>query len=248
MTISRFAAAFVVPVAVFGILYVVAVRPQRAGARLAQHQLEQSRARVTRAPIRERKGDGTAAHVKALLDSPAVGGVRDLSFDKDPEDVKLTFDARPDQIGRFFWTLPTLPAFDVRSLELSPGAEGLVHVTVALRAHKQDDRVAAPLAESGSEPRWSRNPFTQRPVAPPKAAEQSIRVVPSMADPIVSGIVVSGGRRLAVVNDRIVGPGDVLGTATVRSIEPEAVVIAGPDGRPRRVPVRRPVGASTGPM
>ena len=222
MTISRFAVAFVVPVALFGVLYVVAVGPQRARARLAQHQLGQARAKVARALSPERRV---------------------------PEDLTLTFDARHDQVGTFFWTLPAFAALDVRFAELSAAAEGLVHVTVGLRAHEHDHQVAATLAESGSEPRWSRNPFVQRLTPSPNVAVRPVSIAPPVAaDPVVSGILVSGGRRLAVVDGRIVGPGDLLGATTVRSIEPEAIVIAGPDGRARRVPVRRPATVSTGPM
>jgi hypothetical protein len=252
MKASPVAVALCVPMAVLGTLYAVAVRPQRAQALEAQHRLKQARAHALTLAASQKPASGDVrepAHVlRDLLSSPVIGGVQDLSIRSAANELAVTFDASHGQVGRFFWTLPTQPvSFDVRSVELTPGAEGLVHAAIALVAHNQERRPPALPAERGLEPQWKRNPFT--PLPAPSGTGRGGGVVTSRStDPTVSGILESAGRRVAVVDGRIVGPGDLVGTSTVQSIEPEAVVIAGPDGRPRRLPLRRPAANPAGPM
>jgi hypothetical protein len=56
----------------------------------------------------------------------------------------------------------------------------------------------------------------------------------------VSGILFSSRRQAAVVDGRVVGAGDRVGTAVVQSIEPDAVVIVTSRGEMRRLEVVRP--------
>jgi hypothetical protein len=93
-------------------------------------------------------------------------------------------------------------------------------------------------------------PVSPAAVAAPESAREEVRIRRSAAAPppapVVSSILISDGRRLARVDGRIVGPGDRLPAGIVQSIEPDAVVFAGPDGRSRRVEIARPgVGART---
>jgi hypothetical protein len=62
----------------------------------------------------------------------------------------------------------------------------------------------------------------------------------------VTSILVSGGRRFARVDGRIVGPGDRLGSWIVKSIDSEAVIVADASGRTRRIEMeRRGIPAAT---
>jgi Tfp pilus assembly PilM family ATPase len=63
-------------------------------------------------------------------------------------------------------------------------------------------------------------------------------------DPVVTGILVSDGRRVALVDGRIVQAGDRLQAGVVQSIELDAVVISGPDGQTRRLRLERRVFGS----
>ena len=56
--------------------------------------------------------------------------------------------------------------------------------------------------------------------------------------PAVGGILVSADRKLAVVDGRVVGIGDKVGSWTVAGIEPNAVVLRDASGRETRVPIR----------
>ena len=63
---------------------------------------------------------------------------------------------------------------------------------------------------------------------------------PASADPLpsVGGVLISAGRRLAVVDGAVVGIGDKVGTRTVAGIESNAVVLREASGREVRVPIR----------
>jgi hypothetical protein len=56
--------------------------------------------------------------------------------------------------------------------------------------------------------------------------------------PEVEGVVISGARRLALVNGLTVAPGDLVGLRAVARIEPNGVVLREPDGAEVFVPVR----------
>jgi hypothetical protein len=70
--------------------------------------------------------------------------------------------------------------------------------------------------------------------------------VQPLADPLpsVGGVLISGDRRLAVVDGSVVGIGDRIGARTVAGIDPDAVILREPSGRQIRVPIRTKVGTS----
>jgi hypothetical protein len=94
---------------------------------------------------------------------------------------------------------------------------------------------APPAVDLASAPSWRRDPFLfgdeTRAVAPPAVP------APVPARPMVRTILYSAGRRLAIVNDRIVGIGEAVGSYTVADIEKDAVVFTAPSGERLRVPV-----------
>lgn len=55
----------------------------------------------------------------------------------------------------------------------------------------------------------------------------------------LSAVLIAGGRRTAIVNDRMVRPGERLDGARVQSIESDHVVIIMPDGQRRRLDLER---------
>lgn len=76
------------------------------------------------------------------------------------------------------------------------------------------------------------------PFAPPTPVDDVPEPQPSAesADraPVVSAILITGDRRLAVIDGRMVGPGDVLpGGERVESIEPQRLVLVDADGARR---------------
>jgi len=88
-------------------------------------------------------------------------------------------------------------------------------------------------------------PTTQPRSRPPQVVPRKPAAAPgppevTEPDPVVRSILVSGDRRLALMNGRIVSVGDPIGTAVVRAIEPGAVVIATVDGKIRRIELARP--------
>jgi hypothetical protein len=62
--------------------------------------------------------------------------------------------------------------------------------------------------------------------------------------PSVGGILISADRRLAVVGGAVVGVGDRVGTRTVTSIEPDAVVLRDASGKEVRIAIRARTGRS----
>jgi len=212
----------------------------------------------------DRVGDMADA-LSVLLNSPAVGRVSNLSIETgvpaEPRadsparlfsptvvhtPVTVMFDARYEQIGRFFWNLRVLPTtFDLQSVELTPGVAsrgGLMRAKVSLLVfHRPEKTVPASMlrpeqVDVVTAPEWTRDPFAKissrdadRPVALAQPA------------PVVSSILLSGGRRMAIIDRRIVRPGDRVGAGVVRSIERDVVVIADAGGRERRLAIARPV-------
>ena len=279
--------AVAAPIVVFGFLYVLRVQPERVAVTESRSDLAAARAEVNRrrAFVRsqsvatavsaldifdarttegDRVGDMADA-LSALLNSPAVGRVSNLSIETgvpaEPRADSLAklfsptvvhtpltvmFDARYEQIGRFFWNLRVLPTtFDLQSVELTPGIAsrgGLMHAKVSLLVfHRPEKTVPASALQTQrvdvvTAPEWTRDPFAK--IASP-AADQP--VAPAQSAPVVSTILFSSGRRMAIVDGRIVRPGDRVGSGVVRSIEPDAVVIADAGGRERRFAIERPV-------
>jgi hypothetical protein len=208
-------------------------------------------------------GDGVgevADALTAVLDSPVVGGgsnVRiqtgtsedvpvgararlfDLAIEQTP--VTLTFDARFEQIGRFFWNLRVMPTtFDLESIHIAPASRGaLMRATVSLLVfHRTDvsprELPATRAIDVTTSPRWTRDPFAH-------AAPASRSAAPTEPDPVVTSILFSPGRRVAIVDGRIVRAGDRVRTGIVREIRADAVVIAAAGGQERRLAIARRV-------
>ena len=218
---------------------------------------------------RTAEGDriGDVAHaLTAALNSPAVGRVSNVSIatgasGDDPIDsmvgvfsrkvmhapVTVTFDAKYEEIGRFFWNLRVLPTtFDLRSVELTRIAAppaGLMRARVSLLAFHRPGAMRPRVAPQPQKadvvttPPSTRDPSGKQPRAEGVADGAVATVV--QPDPVVTGILFSSGRRVALVDGRIVRQGDRLGAGVVQSIEPDAVVIAGPGGRTRRLEIER---------
>jgi hypothetical protein len=282
------AMAVAAPFVVFGFLYVLRVQPERAAAAESRNELAAARAElsrrrasvtptsgVTEVPAldtfdartteADRVGD-VADALFALLNSPAVGGVSNLSIETgvpaEPPNgsmarlfsptvvytpVTAMFDARYEQIGRFFWNLRVLPTtFDLQSVELAPGIAsrgGLMRAKVSLFVFHRPETTAPPapalrtrMVDVVTAPEWTRDPFAMhsrpdvdRPVAVAQPA------------PVVSSILYSSGRRFAIVDGQIVRVGDRVRSGVVRSIERDAVVIAQASGVERRFALERPV-------
>ena len=208
----------------------------------------------------DRVGDVIAA-IKASLNSPAVGGVSHLLVATgEPGDgpvdstvvpasqkvrhtpVTLTFEARYEQIGRFFNNLRALPTtFDLRDVDLTshPASTGLMKAKVSLLVFHRPGATAGGVppqprtVDAVAPPKALRDPVTKEPAA--AAVGRRTSGLPAQPDPVVTGILVSGGRRVALVDGRIVRTGDRLPAGIVQSIDPDAVVIAGPGGQTRRL-------------
>ena len=278
--------AVAAPLVVFGFLYVLHVRPARAAAVEARSRLEIAREELNRQRVvvsgptvieqvsalnefaaRTGQADGfeeAADALTAVLDSPAVGGVSNVSIQTGaPQDVPteatvrlfsqtmkqtpvtLTFDARFEQIGRFFWNLRVLPtAFHLQSVELTPAAglrAGLMRAKVSLLVF-HEIQASTPRQVSAEQPvdvitspQWTRVPFAN--ARPPRGSAATPAAEP---DPVVTSILFSSGRRVAIVDGRIVSAGDRVRTGTIRAIEAGAVVIVDAAGRERRLTIARP--------
>jgi hypothetical protein len=282
------AMAVAAPIVVFGFLYVLRVQPERAAAAESRRELAAARAElsrrrafvtstpeVTAVPTlntfdartteANRVGDVTDA-LSALLNSPAVGRVSNLSIEtgvaaKPPIDsmarlfsptvvytpVTVMFDARYEQIGRFFWNLRVLPTtFDLRSVEITPviaSRGGVMRARVSLFVFHRPETAALPApaprartVDVVTAPDWTRDPFAMR--SRPDADRPVAAAQPAL---VVSSILYSSGRRLAIVDGQIVRAGDRVRSGVVRSIEPDAVVIVEASGVERRVALQRPV-------
>lgn len=247
-----------VPAAVFGFLYGFVVQPQQAALAEARQRLSVLTAQLDgqRAAARTAAVDpdiDVAGLMATVLNGPAVGGVDNLVVETDQvaggSDVSVAFDGRFEQIGGFFWNLRSLPSpLELRAVALTPGRGPLVHASVELVVlHRSGAQPPAPetthpAADGMTVPEWPRNPFIAGRAEPARAVEtRRAPVDPSGADSIVTGILVSNGRRVALVDGRIVSPGDRVRSGVVRAIEPEAVLIEGPGGRNRRIELARPV-------
>ena len=245
------AMAVAAPVVVFGFLYVLQIQPERLGATAARNELEAALADLHRRRVSTpaaatsdaaaaehfavlaRKGDRAADLVDVLTklsSSSVIGGVSNLhsrtsSLGNARTLITLTFDARYEQIVRFFRAMGALPpSVTIQSVEVSaePSSAGLRHLNVSL------------LTSPGGETTLSPKEKPQRGPAAPRPAENS------QPYPVVSSILIANGRRVARVDGRIVGPGDRLRAGVVESIEPDAIVLTGPDGRPVRIGIERP--------
>jgi len=204
----------------------------------------------------------------ALLYDPAVGGVSNLSIETGaPSDrpidsmvalfsrklmhtpVTVTFDARYEQIGRFFSNLRRLPTtFDLRSLELEAdvaSGSALTRAKATLAVfHRPVEAPLKPVPRrhvvdviTAPQRRRVQSAATQG----AGAAKAVVSAASAPPAPVVSGILFSSGRRIAFVDGRIVRPGDRLRGGVVRSIESDSVVITSEGGQERRLAIKRSV-------
>jgi hypothetical protein len=100
---------------------------------------------------------------------------------------------------------------------------------------------APPQVDTTTPPSWSRDPF----LFGNETRGEAARAAAAAPDPVVRSILFSANRRLAVVDGKIVGIGDALGTSRVVDITRDAVTFKTASGEQRRVALHgRP--ASTG--
>jgi hypothetical protein len=223
--------ALAVPFVVFGFLYVLLVQPERGVP---------ARASTSEQPTAAVRSTGVAETIRSLANSPAVGGVKNLSVvsgasDESGGPVTVAFDAEYAQIGRFLSNLRSLPAaFDVRSFEIEPAnsaTPGLMSARIILFMLKSG-AVPAPPAPVAA-------PVVQR-VAAPRRPSKVITPEPFVPDPVVNGILFSASRQLAVLDGHVVKPGDRVGPLFVRAIERDGVILTTASGLKRRVALDRP--------
>jgi hypothetical protein len=100
---------------------------------------------------------------------------------------------------------------------------------------------ALPDVEFDRSPHWGRDPFEDMHDVP-EVVETATPPSPPVvrADPVVASILYSTGRRLAVIDGRIVRLNEQVGDATVIDIQPKAVVLEFADGERRTVALQAP--------
>ena len=103
-------------------------------------------------------------------------------------------------------------------------AFGVFHYAQVVRRRDEAARQVAP---------------SERGMTTPQSGPDRAAVNEDRPEPVVTGILFSSGRRLALVDGRIVAPGDRVGIGVIRSIEPEAVIVASDQGETRRVAIDR---------
>lgn len=232
--------AFAAPVAIFGLLHTLLVQPQRLAAEAARMRVPVVEATAVPPPVlppaREVFDGDLKNLVASLARSPAVGGVTNLSIEMVAPDAPVTviFEAQYAQIGRFFWNLPTLPArVAVQSVELTPAVAPKVRAKIVLSVFGR--RTTTPGSSTAVAPEWPRDPFTAP--ATPVRVVHSTPVLPPA--PVVKSILFSASRRVALVDGRIVGVGDRVGTFLVEDIQPDSVLLVTPQGLKTRIELQR---------
>ncbi|MBI2834707.1 MAG: hypothetical protein HYX76_09815 [Acidobacteria bacterium] len=123
------------------------------------------------------------------------------------------------------------------------GDRGSVGGTVgtASKARRAASAVGGPRRNRAVDTPISRQELPGEEAAPlqtPRRAE-----MPRAREPVVRSILFSQDRRLAVVDNQIVGIGDSVGTAVVVDITRDAVLLRGPSGGVRRVAMKTTLGA-----
>jgi hypothetical protein len=125
---------------------------------------------------------------------------------------------------------PATPLFASPALEVVAGSP--LPVVPTLRTEATMGRVdTGPGAPAAVEPAPVPPPVpvSTGPEAPPR---------PLAALPRVDGIVISGERRLAILDGHVVGPGDRVGPRTVARIDRDSVTLREPTGHETRVAIR----------
>jgi hypothetical protein len=226
---------------------------------VAQHEFER------RTPAEGRVAEVVDA-IRNLLNGPAVGGVRNVSIetgaavragpnDLDPRirlfagpiaytPLTVSFDARHAQIVPFFENLRTLPStFELRGVDLTPLPSGATVRTRLLLFVFQRSDPTTPPRPVGALPERSQTALS--PIPKPAAAKAATLAGPAAPDPVVHTILFSPQHKVALVGDRIVRPGDHLGSGVVIAIERNAVVLTTANGLVRRLPLDQPTIAGT---
>jgi hypothetical protein len=258
--------AFAAPLVIFGLIYFFVVRPRQEAADTISARLSLLRAEVHNqghTPEGRRTPDAVEA-IATLVNRSAVGGVVNLSIE--PAEgggtslpytpITVAFDARYEQIATFFQNLRSIPlAVELSSIELTAApANALVSARLVLFEFDQATRpntVDSPvqIVDATRAPRVRRDPFHAASVLVsadlPRSKQSTaafVRTAPPLPpeNPTVQSILLAGHRRVALINDRIVRPGDRVGTAVVRSIDQDAVVLATETGELRRITLERP--------
>jgi hypothetical protein len=239
------------PLVVFAVIYAFVVAPERTSAGEARSQLAEwrarSAARALEVPVQDTEPSSDIAQaIGALLNSRVVGAVANVSIETaraaGDSPVTVSFDAGRPQIAAFLQNLPALPgAYELRSVDVRPAAPGTARANLVFST-TDEDPPSTPPARPTPPP-----VLVRRTVRPPDATE------PRQPDPVVSSILYSSHRRVALIDGRIVGPGDRIGANVVHSIEPDAVIVLMADGQTRRLqlsrstpPARRGTAPGTG--
>jgi hypothetical protein len=114
-----------------------------------------------------------------------------------------------------------------------------------------DPRTIPPVpdVDLGGTPEWPRNPFVNvRLALAGSVPAQPVAVVAAEPELVVASILHSSQRQLAIINGRIVRVGDRIGSATIRDIEPRAVVVESTTGSRQRLELRVPFGSGRLPV
>ena len=159
--------------------------------------------------------------------------------------VSVSFDARDAQLDEFFSSLDAVTgAYEVRSVDIAPN-RGMpsVRATVVFQVRGEPPsprrRRRTPDTAGSERDRESFSP------TPPEKDSRSLFAAPRKKtpvpvftegpDPVVRTILFSSQQKSALVDGRMVRPGDRVGASTVQSIEAEAVVLVSDEGRVRRL-------------
>lgn len=117
-------------------------------------------------------------------------------------------------------------------------------VTGEPAAEAIDPRTIPPVpdVELNRPPQWPRNPFVNARFPSVEVAQAPVPRAEPEPPLVVASILHSPQRRLAIVNGQIVREGDRIGGATVRAIEPRAVVLETAGGARQTIELRSPFG------
>lgn len=231
------------PFVIFGLLYALAILPARHAASSAHDNAQAVSARLVRARADLRNAPSApvvttravavrtpielAEAIRSLAGRASPGGVERWRVDVHDSTVTVNFDARYAQMDEFLTSLDAVTGpYDVRSVDIAPASTGpatLVRATVVLQV-----RGTAPPPLS---------------LLRPKSARESLP--PASPDPVVRSILFSSQQRSALVDGRIVRPGDRVGAATVQSIEADGVVLMTDEGQAKRLALEQPVQKAT---
>ena len=170
---------------------------------------------------------GRGSLYNSVVNSPSVGGVSSLSVETGAP-AAVPPDSTVNLFPGAFMQMPIAIGFDARYEQIGRFLANLraMPTTFELRSIE----VTPSGAPGGLMHARAELAAFFRPAADPEAS----RVV-------VSTILFSSGRRIALVDGRIVGTGDRIRSGFVQAIEPEAVLIEGDGGGVRRVELERPV-------